>query len=160
MDDLRESSQAEARRGSEMRRRDNCGRHLNRHGRPKGGTRQAGRGVEQVWTLWRTPDRKGTCKYDFNRRILKTVSPVVWEGAGAQSPVLDPITTSFVQACSRLFHARRCPRLEPIHRQTKITPLSSSMSRPLPCSKPPDPNTFVPSPSRGKILRWSDSSEL
>ena len=106
MDDLRESSQAEARRGSEMRRRDNCGRHLNRHGRPKGGTRQAGRGVEQVWTLWRTPDRKGTCKYDFNRRILKTVSPVVWEGAGAQSPVLDPITTRSVPWYSRLLCAR------------------------------------------------------
>jgi hypothetical protein len=29
--------------------------------------------------------------HDFNRRILKTVCPVVWEGAGAQSPVLDPI---------------------------------------------------------------------
>ena len=29
--------------------------------------------------------------HDFNRRIPKTVRPVVWEGAGAQSPVLDPI---------------------------------------------------------------------
>jgi hypothetical protein len=29
--------------------------------------------------------------HDFNRRILKTVCPVVWEGAGAQSPVPDPI---------------------------------------------------------------------
>ena len=28
---------------------------------------------------------------DSNRRILKTVRPVVWEGAGAQSPALDPI---------------------------------------------------------------------
>ena len=27
-----------------------------------------------------------------NRRIRKTVCPVVWEGAGAQSPVPDPIT--------------------------------------------------------------------
>ena len=26
-----------------------------------------------------------------NRRIRKTVRPVVWEGAGAQSPVPDPI---------------------------------------------------------------------
>ena len=29
-----------------------------------------------------------------NRRIRKTVRPVVWEGAGAQSPVPDPIMTS------------------------------------------------------------------
>ena len=29
----------------------------------------------------------------FNRRIRKTVCPVVWEGAGAQSPALDPIVT-------------------------------------------------------------------
>ena len=28
-----------------------------------------------------------------NRRIRKTVRPVVWEGAGAQSPVPDPIPT-------------------------------------------------------------------
>ena len=28
---------------------------------------------------------------DSNRRILKTVRPVVWEGAGAQSPAPDPI---------------------------------------------------------------------
>ncbi len=28
-----------------------------------------------------------------NRRIRKTVRPVVWEGAGAQSPVPDPITS-------------------------------------------------------------------
>ena len=28
---------------------------------------------------------------DSNRRILKTVRPVVWEGAGAQPPALDPI---------------------------------------------------------------------
>src|SRR5207249_5629270 len=27
----------------------------------------------------------------FNRRMRKTARPVVWEGAGAQSPALDPI---------------------------------------------------------------------
>ena len=27
----------------------------------------------------------------FNRRMRKTARPVVWEGAGAQSPVPDPI---------------------------------------------------------------------
>ena len=31
---------------------------------------------------------------DFNRRILKTVCPVVWEGAGAQSFAIDLITDS------------------------------------------------------------------
>ena len=30
---------------------------------------------------------------DSNRRILKTVRSVVWEGAGTQSPVPDPIVT-------------------------------------------------------------------
>lgn len=29
--------------------------------------------------------------HDFNRRILKTVCPVVWEGAEAKSSVPDPI---------------------------------------------------------------------
>jgi hypothetical protein len=27
----------------------------------------------------------------FNRRMRKTARPVVWEGAGAQSPAPDPI---------------------------------------------------------------------
>jgi len=27
----------------------------------------------------------------FNRRMRKTARPVVWEGAGAKSPALDPI---------------------------------------------------------------------
>jgi hypothetical protein len=27
----------------------------------------------------------------FNRRMRKTARTVVWEGAGAQSPALDPI---------------------------------------------------------------------
>ena len=31
---------------------------------------------------------------DSNRRILKTVRSVVWEGAGAQSPAPDPIQFS------------------------------------------------------------------
>ena len=30
-----------------------------------------------------------------NRRIRKTVRPVVWEGAGAQSPVPDPIVPGY-----------------------------------------------------------------
>ena len=30
-------------------------------------------------------------RHDFNRRILKTVCPVVWEGVEAQSSALDPI---------------------------------------------------------------------
>jgi len=29
----------------------------------------------------------------FNRRMRKTARTVVWEGAGAQSPALDPIKT-------------------------------------------------------------------
>jgi hypothetical protein len=29
----------------------------------------------------------------FNRRMRKTARTVVWEGAGAQSPALDPINT-------------------------------------------------------------------
>jgi hypothetical protein len=29
----------------------------------------------------------------FNRRMRKTARTVVWEGAGAQSPAPDPITT-------------------------------------------------------------------
>jgi hypothetical protein len=33
-------------------------------------------------------------RHDFNRRILKTVCPVVWEGSGAQSSVPDPINGS------------------------------------------------------------------
>ena len=36
---------------------------------------------------------------DSNRRILKTVRPVVWEGAGAQSPALDPINFSRAFFC-------------------------------------------------------------
>jgi hypothetical protein len=37
--------------------------------------------------------KNGMChENDFNRRILKTVCPVVWEGSGAQSSVPDPIT--------------------------------------------------------------------
>ncbi len=31
----------------------------------------------------------------FNRRIRKTVRPVVWGGAGAQSPVPDPIVSGW-----------------------------------------------------------------
>ena len=59
---------------------------------------------------------------DSNRRILKTVRPVVWEGAGAQSPALDPITpplhvTSFgilhfllrIDSCIRLPKSSRPP---------------------------------------------------
>ena len=34
---------------------------------------------------------------DSNRRILKTVRPVVWEGEGAQSPAPSPITLSILQ---------------------------------------------------------------
>ena len=33
-----------------------------------------------------------------NRRIRKTVRPVVWEGAGAQSPVPDPIKEHTMEA--------------------------------------------------------------
>jgi hypothetical protein len=31
----------------------------------------------------------------FNRRMRKTARPVVWEGAGAQSPAPDPIEKIF-----------------------------------------------------------------
>jgi len=31
----------------------------------------------------------------FNRRMRKTARPVVWEGAGAQSPAPDPIKVIF-----------------------------------------------------------------
>lgn len=30
----------------------------------------------------------------FNRRMRKTARTVVWEGAGAQSPALDPINVT------------------------------------------------------------------
>ena len=32
-----------------------------------------------------------TLEAAFNRRMRKTARTVVWEGAGAQSPALDPI---------------------------------------------------------------------
>ncbi len=66
-----------------------------RHGRPTGGARQAGR-AEIKSQRRRKPERKALYEArrasgDSNRRILKTVRPVVWEGAGAQSPAPDPI---------------------------------------------------------------------
>ena len=44
---------------------------------------------------------------DSNRRILKTVRPVVWEGAGAQSPAPDPIMPSLCEG--RLPHSTMVP---------------------------------------------------
>src|SRR5690606_14486726 len=43
--------------------------------------------------------------HDFNRRILKTVRPVVWEGVRAQSRTLDPICPflSSVETCPLYF---------------------------------------------------------
>ncbi|MGH6628140.1 MAG: hypothetical protein ACREB3_00230 [Burkholderiales bacterium] len=34
----------------------------------------------------------------FNRRMRKTARPVVWEGAGAQSPAPDPIGARLCEA--------------------------------------------------------------
>ena len=44
--------------------------------------------------VWR---RVGTAG-GSNRRIRKTVCPVVWEGAGAQSPSPDPIVNASVRS--------------------------------------------------------------
>ncbi len=43
---------------------------------------------------------------DSNRRILKTVRPVVWEGAGAQSPAPDPIQAEKEPPDALVFHER------------------------------------------------------
>ena len=64
-----------------------------RHGRPTGGARQAGR-AEIKSRKERPCTRLERASGDSNRRILKTVRPVVWEGAGAQSPALDPIQSA------------------------------------------------------------------
>lgn len=34
----------------------------------------------------------------FNRRMRKTARTVVWEGAGAQSPALDPIYRALLRS--------------------------------------------------------------
>ena len=57
------------------------------------------RGVAALWVS----DAIGSCGHHvegaaFNRRMRKTARPVVWEGAGAQSPAPDPIAPSVVRA--------------------------------------------------------------
>ncbi len=63
-------------------------------------TRGEQRGVAAAWLL----DAIRPClamkiEAAFNRRMRKTARSVVWEGAGAQSPELDPIPFTLPSSC-------------------------------------------------------------
>ena len=57
---------------------------------------------------------RGSVAAGFNRRMLKTACPVVWEGHGAQSPRPDPILALPQCVCERMPAKRRA--LQPLRK--------------------------------------------